>query len=360
MMKQISLCTKCMAFSIFSVFCSLTASAQNLKAVAKVVDVGQVQYLRPVQGVFELKNTGKKNVRITNVDTGCGCAVASFSDKEVAAGRSVSMGITYDARMMGHFDKVIEVTYDNMERPLLLELKGVVVAEVEEYAGELPFELGNLTADCNYVEFENVRKGEVLQQKFHISNPTAKAVRPQVMHLPDFLTAEVSPSVVAPHKTAEITLTLDSKRMRDYGLTQTRVFLGSNPGERVSADKEIGISVVLLPAVNVITEAEKAMAPTLAMSAYEVSLPVADGKKKSATIEMQNIGKSVLEIQNLQMFTEGIQLKLNKRELKPGESAKLKITVVPKEMKRLRTNPRVLMITNDPDNPKVILRINTK
>ena len=58
------------------------------------------------------------------------------------------------------------------------------------------------------------------------------------------------------------------------------------------------------------------------------------------------------------MFTAGMKVKLNKTKLQSGEQAKLKITVDAKEIKKARSKPRVLMITNDPKRPKVIINVN--
>ena len=61
------------------------------------------------------------------------------------------------------------------------------------------------------------------------------------------------------------------------------------------------------------------------------------------------------------MFTMGLQVSLNKTKIHPGETAKLKVTAVAAELKKSRSkNPRVLMITNDPDNAKVVVRVKVK
>lgn len=339
---------------------STMAMAQKIQVSQKAVDLGQVQYCRPASGTFEMKNTGKKPLRITKVDTGCGCVVATYPQKPIPAGESFNITVTYDARVMGHFDKVIEVYGEDVEKPAQVDLRGVVVEEVIDFKGDFPFKLGELTADCNYIEFEDVRLGEVLQQRFHVYNPTSKAVTPQIMHLPAYLQAEVSPSRVEPNRSAEVTITLDSHQIREYGLTQTQIYLGDNPGDKVNASKEIGISAVLIPGFNDLTQSQLENAPKLQMTSREVVLNIADGKKKSATIDMFNGGKSRLEIQNLQMFTTGLQVQLNKRFLEPGELAKLKITTDPKQLKNLRTVPRIIMITNDPENGKVIVYVRIK
>lgn len=336
------------------------ANAQKITTTSPVVDMGQVQFYSPTSGVFELKNTGNKPLQISKVDTGCGCTVATYPTKAISAGESFTIKVTYDARMMGHFDRVIEVFSNASKNPLRLDLKGVVVEEVTDFKGNFPFQLGNLTADCNAIEFDDVRLGEVFQQKFHVYNPTSKTVQPQILHLPNYLKADVSPTNLAPNRSAEITITLDSRQIRDYGLAQTQIYLGSNPGEKVSANKAIDVALVLLPAIQEMTINQRENAPKLDISTTDINLPMTDGKKKSATIDIVNSGHSTLEIQNLQMYTTGLQVQLNKRTLAPGEQARLKVSTDPKQLKDLKTRPRILMITNDPDQPKIVINVNVE
>ena len=65
----------------------------------------------------------------------------------------------------------------------------------------------------------------------------------------------------------------------------------------------------------------------------------------------------MLEISKVQLFTAGLQVQLGKQRLEPGESTRLKVTAIGKELKKVRTRPRILMITNDPNNQKVVINI---
>ena len=97
------------------------------------------------------------------------------------------------------------------------------------------------------------------------------------------------------------------------------------------------------------------------LSATELNLGAFKGKKKlKGEIIIRNDGNSVLNIKNLQMFTVGLQVSLNKQKIKPGESAKLKVTAEERQLKNARSKPRVLMITNDPNLPKVTIKIITE
>ena len=91
-----------------------------------------------------------------------------------------------------------------------------------------------------------------------------------------------------------------------------------------------------------------------------VAIDFAGKSKKTEVIEITNAGHSTLNISSLQMFTPGLRISLGKRQLAPGETTKLKITAMRDDLQKVRTQPRILMITNDPQKPKVTITINAK
>ena len=100
-------------------------------------------------------------------------------------------------------------------------------------------------------------------------------------------------------------------------------------------------------------------APQLVLSDSVLVLKFSGKAKKSGEIVVANSGKSQLDISSLQMFTKGLTVTLGKTHLAPKESTKLKITGEAEELKKVRTAPRVLMITNDPQQSKVVITINS-
>jgi hypothetical protein len=178
------------------------------------------------------------------------------------------------------------------------------------------------------------------------------------MHLPSYLSATVSPTHIAPGRTGVISVKLNSKKLRDFGLTQTSVYLAKNPGEKVSQDKEVSVSAVLLPDFDNMSETQLANSPQIKLSASTLDLSQQNGKATNAgTIIIENTGRGELDIRSLQMFTTGMSVKLNKTKIKSGEQAKMKISINRKQLRNARSKPRVLMITNDPAAPKVVISV---
>ena len=354
-MKKIFISVALLALPFFG------AMAQSIVATNQIIDCGQVLYQTPATFDFEVKNKSNKPVRITDVCTSCGCTDVAFPREAIAAGEKFTISITYDAATMGHFDKLVGIYNEGDDKPLLLRVRGSVVREVVDYGGNYNFMLGSIKSDCNDVEFDDVNRGDYPVQLIHIRNNTPETVSPVIMHLPSYITATVSPTHIAPGKTGVASLKLDSRKLRDLGLTQTSVFLGKKPGEKVSLDKEISVSAVLLPDFDNMSETQLANAPKINLSETALDLgSFGDKSSKSGIIFIENTGRSELDIRSMQMFTSGMSVKLNKSKLKPGEQAKLKITVNKKQLRSARSKPRVLMITNDPTQPKVVVKVTVK
>lgn len=339
---------------------SLDIAAQRITAEHEVIDCGNIVYEHPVTARFDLSNKGS-DLRIDTVRTSCGCATANYPRGIISKGDKFSIDVTFDARQLGHFEKEVAVFSNASDKPFYLKMCGVVVEEAEESVGSYDYAIGSLHVDKNDIEFDDVNKGETPVQMIHFVNRGSKTVSPVVMHLPVYLKASVSPTKVAPGRTGTVTLTLNSSKLRDYGLNQSSVFLGMFPGDKISADKEISVSAVLLPAFRNMSETQKAKAPVMRLSSDALELGTfGDKNEKSGTIIIENVGKSRLDISSMQMFTAGLKVRLNKTRLAPGESAKLKITAYKKQLKNARSKPRVLMITNDPDMSKVVISVNVK
>jgi hypothetical protein len=108
------------------------------------------------------------------------------------------------------------------------------------------------------------------------------------------------------------------------------------------------------------TAEQREYAAHLTLSKDNVDILFDGKKKKKDVIMLTNTGRTELNISSIQMFTGGLRVALGKRRLSPGETTKLKITALRDELKKVRIRPRILMITNDPDNPKVTVNINAR
>lgn len=346
--------------AVLLVSAALEASAQRISAKHEVIDCGNVLYESPVTAKFELRNKGNDLI-IDTVRTSCDCVVADYPKGTIAKGDNFMVEVTFDARQLGHFYKEAAIYSNASDKPFYLTMKGVVVDHITDFTGVYDYALGDVRADKNNIEFDDVNLGEMPTQKIHFVNNGTTNVTPVVMHLPNYLTADVSPETVAPGHAGTVSITLNSSKLRSYGLTQSSVYLGMFPGDKVGEDKEISVSAVLLPEFRNMSETQRLNAPVMKLSAETLDLgEFGDKDEKDGTIIIENQGRSRLNISSMQMFTAGLKVRLNKSRLDPGESARLKITAYKKHLKNARSKPRVLMITNDPNKSKVVIHVKVK
>ena len=345
---------KALLFIVSSLYFSV-AQAQRLSVAKPTVDVGRTGYEMPVTATFELRNKGLRKLVIHDVKADCYCTKVDFPKEEIGVGDKFTIRMTYDARQLGHFNKQAAILSNGSKNPVYITMTGVVLTDLKNWSGSYPYDYNGLLGTINNLEFDNVNKGEQRTFEMLVMNNGTQAMRPNVLHLPAYLTAKAYPETLAPGHSGKVLFTLHSEKIHNYGLTQTSVYLAQELGEKVNSSTEIPVSAVLLPSV-----VQTANAPVLELSDTTLNLDFGKRSKASGEIVLTNKGLSRLDISSLQMFTTGLQVELDNRSIAPGDKAKLKVTAIKDELKNVRTSPRVLMITNDPEHPKVTLKVKTK
>ena len=336
----------------------LTASAQHLTASQQVIDLGNILYRQPTTVNFTLQNDSREQVYIDKVKTSCGCATVDYPKKGIKKGEKITLAATYDAKQLGHFEKLVGVYVRGVKDPVLLRMKGVVVSGESNFTGEYVCAVGDLKTDKDYIEFDDVNRGDKPMQELRIFNSTSETVEPVLMHLPDYLTATITPKKIAPGRSGVARIILDSQKMKDFGLVQTSIYLGSFPGDKVSEEKELPVSTVLLPEYQNLTNEERLQAPVMQIYPQKLKLGAFNGKKqKKGVVIIRNVGKSTLDIRSLQLFTPGLKVSLDNRTIPAGGAAKIKVTAFRDELKKAKGKPRFLMITNDPEFQKVTIQV---
>lgn len=322
-------------------------------------DFGQIMWRNPAQTIFRVRNTGNQPLEIKAVEPDCGCTLVSWDQTSIAPGAEGKIIAKYDAELLGHFYKGIAVYTNIGENPYYLNLVGHVVMPSEGKADNFPVHLGDKWLSTENVEFDDVRRGDRPERTVEVFNAGKKPMTLGLMHLPQYLDADIQPTVLHPGRKAKIRLTLKSDVVMSMGLTQASIYLSTYTGERINRNNEINVSVTLLPDNNY-SEATLALAPIAHLDSTHVELGSLGNKKRLHTqLFLSNEGKSPLSVSALQVYNAGISVSLDRREIKPGEKAKMKI-IVNNSTLQFKGRRRILLITNDPRTPKLAIDVNVK
>ena len=353
-MKQILI-----AILLWTVGCLVGLAQPKATFDKKVHEFGVVLWKHPATATFTIKNDGDKPLVISNVTTSCGCTVADWTKTPIAPGATGTVSSTFDAKTLGHFYKDIGVYCNAADRPIYLMIQGEVSADPKNYTLTHPFEIGAIRLNKDAIEFDDANKGDKPTMEILVANTTNEVYAPVLMHLPPYMEAVAVPERIGKKGTGKIKVTLDTDKLPKFGLTTATVYLSRFPGDKVGEENAIPVSAVLLPDFSHISQQQRLNPPAVELSTEELTLPpLAENEKKSQKIVVKNVGKSDLEITDLQVFNSALGVQLKKRVLKPGASTKMKITAYGKYLKKVKGTPRVLMITNDPNCPKIIVKVN--
>lgn len=360
-MKKNRLLNTLILNSAFCILNSLPLSAQSLDAEFETIDMGDISFQHPASATFKLKNRGSE-FYLNDVKPFCGCTKVDFPKKNIAKGENFSITVTYDAEMLGTFQKDVALVSNQFEAPFYLTIKGKVVPQaigdaLSARGGEngAAIKMGKILVSRDNIEFADTYQGNRIQEKVTITNLDKQPISPQVIHVPQYMTAQITPNLIQPGKQGVITFTLNANMLPRYGLTQTSVYLAEFPGDVISKEKEIMVTAIKLPTLQ-LSESQRSKVPVLVLSDDAVDL----GSSLKGDIVLANKGKSPLVISTIQSFTPGLSVTLNKTTLNPNESTIMRVKGTRKNLKELKQQPRILIITNDPNNQKVILDVKYK
>lgn len=329
--------------------------------------VGEVEFQTPREFSLGFTNKGDKPLLIKEVKVSCGCLDVSYPQTSIAAGSRGEIELTFDAKLLGTFYKEVEILTNASDDPAYIAIQGTVVTEVRDYSDEFPIDLGNVRLMTNIVEFEDVNRGDHPTAEFRVLNTDRTAYRPELMHLPPFLSAKCEPEDIPPGKVGTIHLTLDSEKLSHLGLHQTSIYLSRYQGDKIGETNEILVSAILLPSFAEMDEKALADAPELTVSESSIDMDallsqhISKGKNSKKSIShniiLTNTGKSDLHIQQVQVFNKALSVRIANTTIRPGKSTKLKINITTHYLHKSKGRMRVLLITDAPKQAKQYINI---
>ena len=347
----------------YSLCLVLTATAQaRFTSNTELINLGQIEWKHPAKVRYVITNSGDKPLVLTEVEPDCECSSVEWTKTPIAPGEKGEVSVTFDAQLLGHFQKSVAVMTNAEPYLVYLRLAGEVVAEIKDFSITHPYLIGEVRVDKNSLDFPDLFRGETRQLVLGIANLSSRPYEPVLMHLPSYLEATCKPTVLQQGEKGVISITLHSDRLDDLGLTQSSVYVSRFLGDKVSEENELPVSAILLPDFANLSQAELERAPQIRLSAEEADMRQLLAKKQKAKLDIlvTNDGRTLLEISKLQVFHPAVGVALKKSQLQPGESTRLRVTVNRRNVSKSRRPLRLLMITNDPQHPKKEINILTK
>ncbi|MDH6344022.1 archaellum component FlaG (FlaF/FlaG flagellin family) [Parabacteroides sp. PFB2-12] len=355
---------------VLGIVCFTIAGAQSnaqLKVEETTFNFGNINEVDgPVNHVFTIRNTGKKPLVITRVTASCGCTRPEWSKEPIAAGKTGELKITFDPKgRPGPFLKTISIYSNGNKGSYILTIKGNVKPKSFQPVFTYPYSIGELKLHTKTILYSTIRPEETIVERINLLNDTQQPLTVVLGKVANCFATSVSPEVLKPGETGEITVQLDAKAVKRMGRITAEL-----PVAVVSIDQKetvgsIQIAANIIDNFNKLTAAEKAQAPVAHLSGTLLEfgqLPTKGsiipliGGRATISFDITNTGKTPLQIYSVTSDDERLDISGGRRELKPGATATFKVSVRPKEVKT-KLESLINVVCNDPNGPVRLIKV---
>jgi len=312
---------------------------------------------------FTFTNTGSMPLYITNVKASCGCTATEYTKEPVQPGGKGFVKATYNPRNRpGKFNKSITVTANTENPTTMLRIEGDVTPREKGIEDYYPKAFGDVRLRTSHLAFTKVYNNQTVTDTIGIVNMGEEPVEISFESVPPHITISVKPEKLAGKKADEkhgefavITVTYDGSKKNDWGFVMDRINFLIN-GEKVSQNR-LSISATIEEDFSHLTPDELANGRRVEFenTTFEFGT-IKSGEKTTYNFVFKNTGKSDLVIRKIKASCGCTATNPEKMVIKPGESSHITATFN-SAGKRGNQNKTITVITNDPTNPSVVLKI---
>lgn len=323
----------------------------RLVANAQTIDLGQVEWNKPVRLEFVVSNEGDSPLVLTEVLASCGCSVPNWSSEPIPPKGKSTISVDFDAKSLGKFHRDITIYSNSSPNLTYLYFTGTVVSQITDFKNSHPIKVGNIRIDRDTLNFGTIMEGDKKDLTINFVNEGSSAYRPILMHTPSFIKVKPSEDFVQKGEGGQFNVEIDTELYKTYGLVNTEVYLSRFVGDKVSQENRIPVSFVIIPNFSIASNGY----PELKMNTDNAKLKekLKHENKAKGYVVLENVSSGVLEILKIQTFSPAVTVQLKKRSLGKGESSKLVVKIDKLKMLTPEDNLTILLITNDSNNKVV-------
>lgn len=310
----------------------------------------------PVSCRFPIVNTGNEELVILNVHASCGCTQPKYPRNPVAPGDTAYIDVTFDPSYRpGIFDKTISVETNTNPAKNRLSIKGTVIGSPSTIQSRYPHDFGALKLDFGEINFGDVISGSFESSHLRAYNMSADTIHVDAVPAGIFMEAETSPNPIPPGRQAIIVVSYNNRGEQLYGYQETTVDISVDGSE----PKSVPVTINLVEDFSTLSDSDRAKAPVAALSSDRINVGTILNAARAIDTGFQitNQGQHPLVVRRVYTLDPGVDISLDTKTLKHGESATVNLVVHPSEMKGGMVNAKVMVLTNDPASPIQTVRI---
>jgi hypothetical protein len=344
---------------LVSISTTLAWAQGRIKFATEKHNFGKIQEEGgPAQFSFEFTNTGNAPITLTNVKASCGCTTPTWTKEAIEAGKTGVVTASYDPmNRPGPFTKSITVNTDGEPNTLVLNIEGDVIARKKSVKDWYPTEAGNLRMISRNIYFNKVYHDGNATQKFVVFNQGEKPVNiniaESIKSLPKYVTLQSTKSLVNPKDSVIFNITFDAKKQTDWDYVTANFTLITD--DEKESQKKLYVSGNIVENFGNITNQSKIPQATFDKLTHSFGT-INQNTVNTVSFKLTNNGQAPLIIRKTKASCGCTASEPKKMLLAVGESTSIDVTYS-SGTKSGRQSQNVTIITNDPAQPKQLLRV---
>lgn len=315
---------------------------------------------------FEFTNITNKPIKLSNVQASCGCTTPIWTKDQIPSGKTGVVKAAYDPmNRVGTFDKTITVMVEGQSSPIILTIKGNVIARVKGIKDFYPMEIGSLRFSSYNFYFEKIFHDGQASKKMTIYNQGSKPVKLFLNEtkktLQPHITFTAEKDVVNPKDSIKIEVNFDASKQKEWDYVFSTIQLHTDDETMDKENKPTKIKNIYVNAKVVENFGNLTNETKLPVAKFDRNTHNFGNVKQTpdnkTSFTLTNNGQADLIIRQSKASCGCTLAKLEKDVLKPGESTKFEVQFSTLGKPAGPQTQTVTVITNDPANPRTELRI---
>ena len=306
--------------------------------------------------VFNFKNTGGQPLVLHKVNASCGCTTPTWTKKPIPPGGSGTIKVVFNpVNRPGNFNKTITIASNAQNSSVILRITGKVLPRELTLADKYPANMEGLRLESTHMAFTRMNPKTKKTEELKVVNTSDSDIKVDFINVPKHLTIKCVPETLKPGEKGAIVATYDAAKKNDWGFVVDNIFLMLN--DKRNYKNRLAISANILEDFDSWTPEQLANAPAIEIPEKVFNFgEINQGEKVEHKFKVTNAGKSPLIFRKIKASCGCTAIKPEKMELAPGESTYI-TAIFNSAHKQGRQNKSITIISNDPKNTNVLLRI---
>ncbi|MCF8373286.1 MAG: DUF1573 domain-containing protein [Bacteroidales bacterium] len=323
-------------------------------------DYGQIKEADgKANATFSFTNTGTEPLIITEVKPNCGCTTPSYTKAPIPPKGTGFVTAAFDpANRPGVFNKTIRVTTNAENSNVILRIKGDVVQRERGVEDDYPHEMGPIRLSTNHLAMQNIGNNQSKTDTIKIINNSDEVQNISFQQVPAHITINAIPKTLKAKAKGIIVVNYNAATKNDWGFVIDRIPIVFNevfdPKDR---NNRITVSANIEEDFSKLSEADKAKAPKIEFESKTFDFgTIKQGETSAHLYKFKNTGKSDLVIRKTKASCGCTVVDPEDKIIAPGASSQFNVKFNSRG-KKGKQNKTITVITNDPNNPSIILKI---